>query len=376
MKVGACVCALLLSVHQTSKRVPVSCSCFISWIIGFVLIISFHFLDRVLIFLRNPLFDKTLVFNIHIKMGRQPCCEKVGLKKGPWTAEEDKKLISFILTNGQCCWRAVPKLAGLLRCGKSCRLRWTNYLRPDLKRGLLSEYEEQMVIDLHAQLGNRWSKIASHLPGRTDNEIKNHWNTHIKKKLRKMGIDPLTHKPLSTAEEQPKEQKKQVPKVDKSIQPETSSQSTITKAKEEDTRMTSSSFDPMDMTMNNENIDGFCTDEVPLIEPHEILIPGPAAPSTSSSSSSSSSSSTTHSPNFLQQFHYFPADFEWPSDNNTNKTDSNNLSLWDTDDFSGWDLLINDDNNDTKLALDSLSSPLFQCLRMGFDQDSQTYPLL
>ncbi|RLN33629.1 protein ODORANT1-like [Panicum miliaceum] len=132
-------------------------------------------------------------------MGRQPCCDKVGLKKGPWTAEEDQKLVSFLLNNGQCCWRAVPKLAGLLRCGKSCRLRWTNYLRPDLKRGLLSEEEEKTVIDLHAELGNRWSKIASHLPGRTDNEIKNHWNTHIKKKLRKMGIDPVTHKPLHPA---------------------------------------------------------------------------------------------------------------------------------------------------------------------------------
>ncbi|OEL33209.1 Protein ODORANT1 [Dichanthelium oligosanthes] len=132
-------------------------------------------------------------------MGRQPCCDKVGLKKGPWTAEEDHKLVSFLLNNGQCCWRAVPKLAGLLRCGKSCRLRWTNYLRPDLKRGLLSEQDEKTVIDLHAQLGNRWSKIASHLPGRTDNEIKNHWNTHIKKKLRKMGIDPVTHKPLQHA---------------------------------------------------------------------------------------------------------------------------------------------------------------------------------
>ncbi|KAK6947624.1 SANT/Myb domain [Dillenia turbinata] len=130
-------------------------------------------------------------------MGRQPCCDKLGVKKGPWTAEEDKKLINFILTNGQCCWRAVPKLAGLRRCGKSCRLRWTNYLRPDLKRGLLTDAEEQLVIDLHARLGNRWSKIAARLPGRTDNEIKNHWNTHIKKKLLKMGIDPVTHEPIN-----------------------------------------------------------------------------------------------------------------------------------------------------------------------------------
>ncbi|CAL5081379.1 unnamed protein product [Urochloa decumbens] len=145
-------------------------------------------------------------------MGRQPCCDKVGLKKGPWTAEEDEKLVAFLLNNGQCCWRAVPKLAGLLRCGKSCRLRWTNYLRPDLKRGLLSPEEEKTVIDLHAELGNRWSKIASQLPGRTDNEIKNHWNTHIKKKLKKMGIDPLTHKPLQSpdplAPPQPEEEDK------------------------------------------------------------------------------------------------------------------------------------------------------------------------
>ncbi|CAH8325868.1 unnamed protein product [Eruca vesicaria subsp. sativa] len=129
-------------------------------------------------------------------MGRQPCCDKLGVKKGPWTAEEDKKLINFIQTNGHCCWRALPKLAGLRRCRKSCRLRWTNYLRPDLKRGLLSHDEEQLVIDLHAHIGNKWSKIASRLPGRTDNGIKNHWNTHIKKKLVKMGIDPVTSQPL------------------------------------------------------------------------------------------------------------------------------------------------------------------------------------
>ncbi|ONM04694.1 myb domain protein 85 [Zea mays] len=99
-------------------------------------------------------------------MGRQPCCDKVGLKKGPWTAEEDQKLVSFILGNRQCCWRAVPKLAGLLRCGKSCRLRWTNYLRPDLKRGLLSDAEEKLVIDLHAQLGN-----SNYYPGFCTDEV-------------------------------------------------------------------------------------------------------------------------------------------------------------------------------------------------------------
>ncbi|ONK79970.1 uncharacterized protein A4U43_C01F12380 [Asparagus officinalis] len=131
-------------------------------------------------------------------MGRRPCCDKLGVKKGPWTAEEDEKLVGFMMSenSGHCSWRMVPKLAGLRRCGKSCRLRWTNYLRPDLKRGLLSELEEQLVIDLHSRLGNRWSQIAAKLPGRTDNEIKNHWNTNIKKKLIKMGIDPITHQPL------------------------------------------------------------------------------------------------------------------------------------------------------------------------------------
>ncbi|CAF2087435.1 hypothetical protein YC2023_072777 [Brassica napus] len=131
--------------------------------------------------------------------GRKPCCDEVGLRKGPWTADEDGKLVDFLRTRGASggwCWRDVPKLAGLKRCGKSCRLRWTNYLRPDLKRGLFSEEEIQLVIDLHAQLGNRWSKIAAELPGRTDNDIKNYWNTHIKRKLIRMGINPNTHSPF------------------------------------------------------------------------------------------------------------------------------------------------------------------------------------
>ncbi|CAL1391571.1 unnamed protein product [Linum trigynum] len=134
-------------------------------------------------------------------MGRQPCCDKVGLKRGPWTIEEDHKLMNFIINNGIHCWRMVPKLAGLLRCGKSCRLRWINYLRPDLKRGAFTEAEENQLIQLHSRLGNRWSKIASHFPGRTDNEIKNHWNTRIKKKLKMAGVDPATHQQIDLDQE-------------------------------------------------------------------------------------------------------------------------------------------------------------------------------
>ncbi|XP_037448168.1 protein ODORANT1-like [Triticum dicoccoides] len=166
-------------------------------------------------------------------MGRQPCCEKVGLKKGPWTAEEDQKLVAFLLSHGHCCWRLVPKLAGLLRCGKSCRLRWTNYLRPDLKRGLLSDDEEKLVIDLHSQLGNRWSKIAARLPGRTDNEIKNHWNTHIRKKLKKMGLDPVTHQPVAASRADPLEDLQQEHCDDKASSQESAGSGTGAGAEEE-----------------------------------------------------------------------------------------------------------------------------------------------
>lgn len=311
-------------------------------------------------------------------MGRQPCCDKVGLKKGPWTAEEDKKLINFILTNGQCCWRAVPKLAGLLRCGKSCRLRWTNYLRPDLKRGLLSEYEEKMVIDLHAQLGNRWSKIASHLPGRTDNEIKNHWNTHIKKKLKKMGIDPVTHKLLSNATiEQTQTQSEQEPQQSSSPiemehnvefendknkeqqKPETSFESsTITEAKEQDQIMT-----PLfDSTM--ELMNELFTEEVPIIIPNEILVPCVPSSSSTTTSTSTSSTSNSNSSNFLEDL--LLPDFDWSHDNNIENNNYNgnsdnnnniNMTLWDDDFIRSWDFVINDDDGDkdSRVIMDSES---------------------
>ncbi|CAL9228661.1 unnamed protein product [Arabidopsis halleri] len=129
-------------------------------------------------------------------MGRSPCCEKAHTNKGAWTKEEDERLIAYIKAHGEGCWRSLPKAAGLLRCGKSCRLRWINYLRPDLKRGNFTEEEDELIIKLHSLLGNKWSLIAGRLPGRTDNEIKNYWNTHIRRKLINRGIDPTTHRPI------------------------------------------------------------------------------------------------------------------------------------------------------------------------------------
>ncbi|KAL2331055.1 hypothetical protein Fmac_018636 [Flemingia macrophylla] len=115
--------------------------------------------------------------------GRAPCCDKTQVKRGPWSPSEDLKLIAFIRKYGHQNWRSLPKQAGLMRCGKSCRLRWINYLRPDVKRGNFTPEEEETIIRLHKDFGNKWSKIASCLPGRTDNEIKNVWNTHLKKRL-------------------------------------------------------------------------------------------------------------------------------------------------------------------------------------------------
>jgi len=133
-------------------------------------------------------------------MGRTPCSLNAGLNRGPWTLEEDLRLTNYIEAHGEGGWTNLPKKAGLLRCGKSCRLRWMNYLRPDVKRGHILLDEEDLILRLHRLLGNRWSLIAGRMPGRTDNEIKNYWNTHLSKKLLSQGIDPRTHKPLSESQ--------------------------------------------------------------------------------------------------------------------------------------------------------------------------------
>ncbi|TYI22126.1 hypothetical protein ES332_A06G083300v1 [Gossypium tomentosum] len=125
-------------------------------------------------------------------MGRAPCCDKANVKRGPWSPDEDDTLRNYLAKHGTGGnWIALPRKAGLKRCGKSCRLRWLNYLRPDIKHGGFTDEEDNIICSLYGSIGSRWSLIAAQLPGRTDNDIKNHWNTKLKKKLfaAKSGVD-------------------------------------------------------------------------------------------------------------------------------------------------------------------------------------------
>ncbi|KAJ0978656.1 hypothetical protein J5N97_014130 [Dioscorea zingiberensis] len=111
------------------------------------------------------------------------------LRRGPWTVEEDFMLINYISNHGEGRWNSLARHAGLKRTGKSCRLRWLNYLRPDVRRGNITPEEQLLILELHSRWGNRWSKIAQHLPGRTDNEIKNYWRTRVQKHAKQLQCD-------------------------------------------------------------------------------------------------------------------------------------------------------------------------------------------
>ncbi|XP_073154006.1 transcription factor MYB114-like [Henckelia pumila] len=120
-----------------------------------------------------------------------------GVKRGAWSKEEDILLKKCVQTYGQGRWHLVPLRAGLNRCRKSCRLRWINYLSPNIKRGYFTAEEVDLLIRLHRLLGNRWSLIAGRIPGRTANDVKNFWNTHM---ATKVSSSPKTSEPVEKNE--------------------------------------------------------------------------------------------------------------------------------------------------------------------------------
>ncbi|KAK4358833.1 hypothetical protein RND71_021062 [Anisodus tanguticus] len=119
-------------------------------------------------------------------------------RRGPWTEEEDLQLVFYVKLFGDRRWDFLAKVSGLKRTGKSCRLRWVNYLNPDLKRGKMTPQEERLVLELHSKWGNRWSRIARKIPGRTDNEIKNYWRNHMRKKAQELRKKSTSISPSSS----------------------------------------------------------------------------------------------------------------------------------------------------------------------------------
>lgn len=119
---------------------------------------------------------------------RKPCRQKRDTRKArAWSNKlEDEMLVEDVASP--------PQPTGVLGCGKSCRSRWINDTKTDLNRENFGEDEEDLIIKLHALLGNRWSLIAGRLPGRTDTQVENYWNSHLKRKLISIGIDPNNHR--------------------------------------------------------------------------------------------------------------------------------------------------------------------------------------
>ncbi|KAJ4972439.1 hypothetical protein NE237_005613 [Protea cynaroides] len=123
--------------------------------------------------------------------------KKTNVIKGPWSIEEDKLLTDLVRENGSKKWSEIAKmLQG--RIGKQCRERWNNHLRPNIKKDNWKEEEEMILIESHAELGNKWAEIGKRLPGRSENSIKNHWNATRRRQISKQRCRNSTHQKSSS----------------------------------------------------------------------------------------------------------------------------------------------------------------------------------